>query len=71
MRAFDAYVKPILEYCSYVRKPNLFQDIDLLDGVQRSLTGCIFWKCSLPRMNYLKRLNVVQRVWKDLVFLRI
>ena len=61
MRAFDPYVKPILEYCSYVWKPNLYQDIDLFDGVQRSFTGRVFWKCSLLRLDHLNKLNVVHR----------
>ena len=59
--AFDAYVKQKLEYCSYVWNPNLYQGIDLLDGVQRSFTRRVFWKCSFPRTDYLNRLNVAHR----------
>ena len=52
MRAFTAYVKPLLEYRSCLSKPNLRQKIDLLDGVQRY---------SLPCIDYLNRLNIAYK----------
>jgi hypothetical protein len=33
MRAFDTYVRPIVEYCCYVWNPTLCYDIDLIENV--------------------------------------
>ena len=61
MHAFVAYVTPILENCSYVWNLNLCLDIDLLSDVYRSFTKGIFWKSSVPHLDYLNKLNVAHR----------
>ena len=38
MKAFDAYVRLILEYCCFVWSPTLCRDIDLIKKVQKTFT---------------------------------
>jgi len=38
MRAFNTYVRPILEYATVVWSPVLKQDIPKLEGVQKRFT---------------------------------
>ena len=59
MKAFDVYVRPLVEYCSYVWNPTLQCDIDLLENVQRCFTRRAFYKCNLNRMSYPDRLKVL------------
>ncbi len=62
MKAFDTYVLPILDYCSFVWNPTLCQDIDLIENVQKCFTRRVFWKCSMPRMSYPDRLVLLNRI---------
>ena len=48
MRAFDSYVKLIVEYCCYVWFPMQCKDIDTIENIQRSFTRRVFRKCGLP-----------------------
>ncbi len=57
MRAFLAYVRPILEYCCYIWYPSLCRDIDILENVLKCYTRRVFKKCKLPYMCYTDRLN--------------
>ena len=61
MKAFDAYVRPIVEYCSYVWNPSLKCDIDMVENVQKSFTRRAFYKCDLNRTSYLGRLQFLKR----------
>jgi len=38
VKAFNVYVRPVLEYCSVVWCPYLMKHIIALEGVQRRLT---------------------------------
>ena len=38
IKAFNSYVRPILEYCSQVWSPTNISDIELLESVQRNFT---------------------------------
>ena len=60
MSAFSIYVKPILDYCSYIWNPVLCRDIDVLENVLRAYTRRVFYKCNLQRMSYPERLAVVE-----------
>ena len=60
MSAFSIYVKPILDYCSYIWNPVLCRDIDVLENVLRAYTCRVFYKCNLQRMSYPERLAVVE-----------
>jgi hypothetical protein len=53
MRAFDAYVRPVIEYCNFIWNPTACQDIDMIENVQRAFTRRVFKRCALPRVEYL------------------
>ena len=55
-RAFVVYVRPIMEYCSPVWSPHYKQDIDLIEGVQRTFTRRLFQLCHLQPTDYDGRL---------------
>ena len=61
MKAFDAYVRPILEYCCFVWNPTLCRDIDMIEKVQKTFTRRVFWKCNLPILSYVERLKFLKR----------
>jgi hypothetical protein len=56
MSAFNIYVLPILDYCSFVWNPTLVSDICMLERVQKCFTRRVFRKCNLPKMSYNNRL---------------
>jgi Reverse transcriptase (RNA-dependent DNA polymerase) len=60
MKAFNAYVRPILEFNCYVWSPVLCSDIDLIENVQKTFTRRAFYKCNLPRMSYNERLKYLK-----------
>jgi hypothetical protein len=62
MKAFDAYVRPIVEYCPYVWNPSLYCDVDMVENIQKSFTRRAFFKCNLPRTSYLDRLKILNRL---------
>ena len=52
MRPFDEYVRSILKNCNYIWNPSTCQDSDLIEGVQRTFTMCVFKKCVIFRLEY-------------------
>ena len=61
MRAFDIYVRPIIEYICFIWNIVLCMDTDIIENVQKYFTRRIFKKCSLPRILYVERLSVLNR----------
>jgi hypothetical protein len=57
MSAFNTYVKPVVEYCTFVWKPVLCLEINVIENIQRSYARRVFWKCGLPRVSYAERLE--------------
>ncbi len=66
LRAYVAFVRPVLEYASTVWNPSLnrrstlgcLSSIDKLESVQRLFTRRLFWRCDLPASySYLQRLH--------------
>ena len=45
MRAFNVYVRPVLDYCSYIRNSLLCKDINILENVKNCFTNHVFKKC--------------------------
>jgi ribonuclease P/MRP protein subunit RPP40 len=75
-RAFTTYVRPQLEYATPVWSPHLKQDIDLIEGVQRTFTRKLFYICGLPPTTYNERLRLLglqrlelRRLHCDLLFM--
>ena len=60
IRAFKAYVRPLLEYCSCVWSPYLAKDIDSIECVQRYFTRRLIARCGLPPCAYVDRLILLQ-----------
>ena len=58
--AFNAYVRPILEYASPIWSPHTQKDIDLLENVQRRFTKSISKLHYLPYTTRLSSLNIYQ-----------
>lgn len=58
IRAFKAYVRPLLEYASVVWNPWLLQDINVIENVQRRFTRKVCIICHLPVMSYDERLTL-------------
>ncbi len=74
LRAFKAYVMPIVEYCSPVWNPTLLKNVDLLENVQRYFTRRLFARCHMPPVSYPERLKILdmkslqeRRLQNDLV----
>ena len=61
LKAFDSYVAPILDYCSYLWSPIFACDVNLIENVQRSFTRRVFYRCGLDRLSYNERLSVLNR----------
>ena len=57
LRAFKAYVRPILEYATTAWNPHLLKDIKNVERVQRRFTKRILAK---PGMTYPERLNFLK-----------
>ena len=57
LRAFTAYVRPILEYNSSVWSPYLKKDIILLESIQKKFTRNICVRCNISFESYTDRLN--------------
>lgn len=70
LKAYIAYVRPILEYCSPVWSPFYMKDISLLERVQKRLTRKIIGKTK-PYKNRLEELKLKsleeRRIKADLV----
>jgi hypothetical protein len=60
-RAFDTYMRPIVEYCCQIWSLTLCRDIDLIEKVQKNFTRHVFKKCHLPRMSYVERRAFIER----------
>ena len=52
IRAFKCYVCPVLEYACIVWNPNLLQDINLIENVQRLFTRNVCNLCNIPILSY-------------------
>ncbi len=67
IKAFKAYVRPILEYCSNIWSPYLISDIQNIENVQRRFTKRIMW--NLTYENRLSKLNLesleLRRLYSD------
>ena len=61
MKAFDAYVRLILEYCCFVWRPTLCRDFDMIEKVQKIFKRRLFWKFNPPVMSYVDRLQFLKR----------
>ena len=64
MKAFNTYVKPILEYCTVVWNPFLIKDIKTIETVQRQFTKRILPNKTLSytdRLTYLSAETLEQR----------
>ena len=57
VRAYCAYVRPILEYCSAVWSPCHLTDIDAIERVQRYFTRRLYYRLQLERCPYVERLR--------------
>ena len=70
LKAFKAYVVPILDYCSSIYNPYKISDIKLIERIQRKFTKQILWHENLTYENRLQRLNLqpleVRRIMFDL-----
>ena len=60
LRAYKAYVRPIVESGSSVWNPHLCKDIDIIEKVQRYFTRRLFYRCRLPMLSYTERLNFLE-----------
>ena len=56
MKAFQVYVRPILEYSSSTWNPFLSQDVQAVEYVQRFYTRRVFRRCKIPFNSYEDRL---------------
>ena len=56
LKAYNTYVRPILEYNSVVWSPYLVKDITLIESVQRFFTKRIFCRSRIPFESYQDRL---------------
>ena len=54
--SLPSYVRPILKYACMVWNPNLLQDINLIENVQRRFTRNVCILCNLPILSYDERL---------------
>lgn len=72
MRAFNTYVRPLLEYCSPVWSPHLLQDIRALESVQRRFTKRLRGMSSLSYPQRMSLLGIkslqYRRIISDLSF---
>ena len=56
IQGFKSYILPMLNYCTPVWSPNLIQDIELIESVQRTFTKRL---PGLAHMTYFDRLNIL------------
>jgi len=72
-RAFTAFVRPLLEYCSPVWNPHYHCDIEKIESVQRRITKYIGGFKNLSYMERLLRLNAetleIRRLKSDLTLM--
>ena len=72
VRAFNVYVRPILEYCSVVWNPYLLKDIVAIEKVQRRFTKRLRGMSTLTYYQRLVKLGLesleLRRIRADLVF---
>jgi hypothetical protein len=74
LRAYITYVRPLLEFETYVWNPHLVKNIECIEKVQRYFTRRLYNRCSFPRIEYCERVSElaldtlqVRRVKTDLV----
>jgi len=72
LRAYSAYVRPLLEYCTIVCSPSLIQDIEAVESVQRTFTKRLPALCNYSYVERLKRLELqslqLRRLHLDLIW---
>ena len=56
VKAFKVYARPLLEYNCALWSPYFKNDINLVEGVQRYFTRCVYHRLSLPIVPYDERL---------------
>ena len=56
LKAFNTFVRPILEYASQIWSPYLKEDVKAIESVQRSFTKKICRRCNIPNRSYADRL---------------
>ena len=59
LRAFDTYVMPILNYCSYVWTSVFACDMNVIENVERSFMRRVFYKCGFNKLSYGEHLQLV------------
>lgn len=57
VKAYNTYVRPLLEYNTTIWSPYLKKDIQYIEAVQRSFTKKICFRCSVPFTDYADRLS--------------
>jgi len=74
LRAYITYVRPVVEFETYVWSPHYAKDIDCIERVQHVFTRRLYERCSLPHVEYkirLKELNLesleLRRLKNDLI----
>ena len=60
IRAYCAYVRPLLEYCCIVWSPVYVTEIDIIENVQRHFTLRLFARASIPQCSYPERLTFLK-----------
>ena len=72
VKAFNVYIRPVLEYCSVVWCLYLMKDIIALEGVQRRFTKRLPGMKSLSYLQRLTKLDLdsleLRRIQADLIF---
>ena len=72
VRAFNVYVRPVLEYCSTVWNPSLLKDITAIENVQRRFTRRLPGMSGLTYHQRLTKLALesleIRRIRADLIF---
>ncbi|GMT30854.1 hypothetical protein PFISCL1PPCAC_22151, partial [Pristionchus fissidentatus] len=76
LQAFNAFIRPLLEYCTVVWSPRTVKLANFVENVQRNFTRRVFFRCAIPYSPYPDRLNFLsmstleqRRLIFDLLFL--
>lgn len=59
-RAFNVWVRPLLEYNSYIFNPATVNEVNLIESVQRNFTKRVFYRCHLPPLDYPARCKLLE-----------
>ncbi|GMT36907.1 hypothetical protein PFISCL1PPCAC_28204, partial [Pristionchus fissidentatus] len=76
LQAFNAFIRPLLEYGTVVWSPRTVKLANFVENVQRNFTRRVFFRCAIPYSPYPDRLNFLsmstleqRRLIFDLLFL--